>query len=356
MQINGEEEDPAGDPIRWMTDNLELRETTSSDFIFDHAESQSGRSLPVVYVPFEATNRGHFADRGQILDFAVHAGGAREPSSRSARVLDFGPGDGWPALLMAPMVREVVGVEGCKRRAAVCTENAERLGIDNARFICVRPGQSLPFEDAEFDAVVAASSLEQTPDPKAALGELYRVLRPQGRLRMHYESLSFYRGGREQEVWVACVDESQTRLIVFDRHVEKEYVRTFGLALDMPRQDVEGVFGGHGLRPSFAGLTEEVLQELTRHCVDAGRWVTQHPSCRTWLAWMREIGFVSARATYDGGWFAKRLFDRLGPSEIPKDVEGVDKYLLPLVETVITMQAPQTAAPGEWEHWISATK
>ncbi len=43
------------------------------------------------------------------------------------------------------------------------------------------PGEPLPFEDASFDGVTAGSSIEQTPDAKATLAELCRVLKPGGR-------------------------------------------------------------------------------------------------------------------------------------------------------------------------------
>ena len=42
--------------------------------------------------------------------------------------------------------------------------------------------QKLPFEDGEFDAAVAAWMLYHVPDVDPAIAELYRVLRPGGRL------------------------------------------------------------------------------------------------------------------------------------------------------------------------------
>ena len=340
--------DPADQAIRWIRDNLDVKQSNSVEFIFDQMASQSGRSLAVIYQPFDATRRGHFIDRGQILDFALHAD--------CGRVLDFGPGDGWPALLIAPMVEQVVGVEGSKRRAEVCDRNAERLGIVNASFVHVAPGRPLPFEDESFDAVTAASSIEQTPDPKATLAELYRVLRRHGRLRMHYESLGFYRDGRQRELAGLWIDPDRARLIVYDRHVDEGLVRHFGLATDLSAADVEALFARHCQKVSMAGLTPDVLAELAPHVIEAAQWTMRHPACSTWLAWLTEIGFREASPTFDGGWFAGRLFDRLPPAEIPADIEAVDDCLRPLVETVITMEAPQTAAAGNWEHWITAEK
>ena len=348
MQKDAKNAKPASGAIRWMLDNLDMRESSSMDFIFDHMESQSGKGLSVIYLPFDARKRGHFVDRGQILDYALHADGGR--------VLDFGPGDGWPSLLMAPMVKEVVGVEGSRKRTDVCAANAERLGLANVSFVQVEPGGPLPFEDESFDAAAAASSIEQTPDPKATLRELHRILRPHGQLRMHYESLSFYANGRERELGGLWIDEQRARLVVYDRHMDEGFVNHFGMATDLSADEVRALFTGHGQKVSMGGLTPEVLRGLAPHVIDAARWTTQHPSCPTWLAWLEEVGFREARPTYDGGWFAGRVFDGLSPSEIPRDIEAVDEYLRPLVEIVRTMEAPQTAPPGQWEHWISAVK
>ncbi len=339
---NGEEGDIVRDAIEWIRQNVGLGESSSVESLYDHMESQSGEQLCVIYVPFEATNRGHFVDRAQIIDYAVLCG--------SGRVLDFGPGDGWPSLLMAPMVEEVVGVDGSRRRVDVCTDNAKRLGLENASFVHVPPGEALPFPDESFDGVAAASSIEQTPDPRATLGELCRVLKPGGRLRMHYESLSYYAGGGERELSVGEGGD----LMIYDRHIGEEYVKHVRLELDLSEAEILGVFARHGLEPPNA--TPQVLSDLKPHITEAVTWTGQHPSCRSWCRLLREAGFGSAQATYDGGWFAHRLFDRLPESRRPGEMEAVDEMLRPLVEVVVMMEAPPAGARGEWEPWITAVR
>ncbi len=286
MQEHSQADDPASQAIRWVQDHLSLRETTASEFLYDHMDSQSGKSLEIVYQPFRTNQRGHFAGRGAILDFALHAGGGR--------VLDFGPGDGWPSLLIAPLVKEVVGVEGSKRRVRVCEENARRLGVTNARFAFVEPGKPLPFSEGSFDAVVAASSIEQTPDPRATLAELYRVLKPGGRLRMDAETLGYYRNNRERDVWLASDNGFETRLVLTDRHVDEEYAVQYGLALALSRDQVKDIFARRGLKVGTEGLTAEVLAKLRDHLTDAGTWRTKHPSNATWLTWLKKAGFRCA--------------------------------------------------------------
>jgi SAM-dependent methyltransferase len=327
--------------IEWIEANAKLRPTTSAEALYDQMESQSAWQLPVIYLPFDAGQRGHFVDRGQIIDYAALCG--------PGRVLDFGPGDGWPSLLMAPMVEEVIGVDGSRRRVEVCTRNADRLGIRNATFVDVPPGRPLPFEDASFDGVTAASSVEQTPDAKATLRELCRVLKPGGRLRMHYESLSYYAGGHEREMKIGD-DRRTADIVIFDRHIEEEYATHYQLILDVPADAVRAAVTE---RPN---AIHTVLADLKPHITDAVTWTTKHPSCRTLLKWLPEVGFSSAQATYDGGWFAKQLFDRLPEAKRPRDMSAVDEMLRPFVEIVVTMERPPTAAPGEWEPWVTAVK
>ena len=348
MQEHSEASETPADPDSWVLANHEVRQTNSTEFLYEHMESQSGRQLTDVYVPFNAADDGHFRGIARSLDYALHTNGGR--------VLDFGPGDGWPSLALAPYVKEIVGVDGAQRRVEVCEQNARRMGIGNARFLRVEPGKPLPFSAGSFDAVVAASSIEQTPDPKATLAELHRVLKPGGVLRMDYEPLGYYRGGREHEVWLAGMSNHETRLVLFDRHIDEEYARHVGLVLPMSKADVKAVFARHGVAVSYAAMTEPLLRDLVGRTVEAGTWRTQHPSCRTWLTWLREVGFSCAKATYDGHSFARVLVERIPRDQRPKDREAIEEYLRPIVQTMIELEAPPPARPDGWEPMITARK
>ena len=110
--------------LKWMEENLDLRESDASASLYDHMESQSGEQLAYVYRTFNGRIRSHFRDRGQILDFGLSVG--------KGRILDFGPGDGWPSLSMAGMVEEVVGVDGSARRVDVCMNSAYPVACQTA--------------------------------------------------------------------------------------------------------------------------------------------------------------------------------------------------------------------------------
>lgn len=167
--------------FEWITANARPRSVDSATLRFERMPSQSARSLPEIYRPLDPGDAGHWAHRGRIWNYVLSLEGAQ-------RVLDVGPGDGWPALLLAPHFREVIGIEPGPRRVAVCRENARRMRVRKARFEQMS-AMEMTFPDQSFDGVVAATSIEQTRDPSRTLREVYRVLKPGGTLRISYELL-----------------------------------------------------------------------------------------------------------------------------------------------------------------------
>jgi SAM-dependent methyltransferase len=102
-------------------------------------------------------------------EFVLEAVAAAKPQ----RVLEVGGGEGE---LAERMVKELgVGVVGVDQSEAMVAEQRAR-GID-AR---VGDVQELPFEDGEFDLVLAAWMLYHVPDLDRGVAELARVLRPDG--------------------------------------------------------------------------------------------------------------------------------------------------------------------------------
>jgi SAM-dependent methyltransferase len=112
-----------------------------------------------------------FVGRRRILRALLHQFlGPRQPDRR---LLDIGCGPGGMLAVLGEF-GEVVGVEAnvaAARRAAQRT--ACRVDVSGL------PGP-LPFEDSSFDAVSAFDVIEHVDDDRAAVRELYRLLRPGG--------------------------------------------------------------------------------------------------------------------------------------------------------------------------------
>jgi len=335
--------------LTWIEQVLKPKICNSEEFLYDEMESQSGFCLPIIYQSFDPHRPDHWLDRGSLFDYLYATQG------QGRRLLDFGPGDGWPSLIVAPFAAAVVGVDGSRRRVEVCQQNATRLGIKNAEFHYVQPGNPLPFPDESFDGVMAASSLEQTPDPKATLGELFRVLRPGGRLRMSFEGLEIYRNGYEQAADLEPVDSSSCRLTLYDRHIAEENAVMYRLWLAVPVDQATRILPMDGEQVHWAAVEVSLLEKIRPQITHAQCCRLTHPSSTTFIHWMKEIGFREAQATHSGGGFAWQYFEHLPEKERPKDMESIDRLLQPLVQIVIHMAAPPHL-PGGRDPMISAVK
>jgi ubiquinone/menaquinone biosynthesis C-methylase UbiE len=114
----------------------------------------------------------------------------------AARVLEVGCGTGPVARRLAtwPNVAEVIGLDP----SAIFIAKARELSAQHAN-LSFREGLAhpLPFSDAEVDVVVFHTTLCHLSEPREALGEAFRVLRPGGWLAIYdgdYASTTFGTG------------------------------------------------------------------------------------------------------------------------------------------------------------------
>lgn len=102
------------------------------------------------------------------------------------RVIDVGSGAGLDSLIAARMVGptgSVVGVDMTPAMLGRARQSADACGIRNLEF---REGyaEALPAPDAWADVVISNGVLNLAPDKTAALEEMYRALKPGGRLQI----------------------------------------------------------------------------------------------------------------------------------------------------------------------------
>ena len=333
------------DILEWINMELKPESCNSDRFIYDDMDSQSGHCLPVIYEPFDGTRKSHWRDRGSMLDYLLSTRG------EGKLLMDFGPGDGWPSLIVAPYASKVIGVEGSVRRAQVCTENADRLGISNAEFVYVPQGSRLPFEDNTFDGIMVATSVEQSLDPRSTLKELFRVLKPDGRLRIAYESLEVYRNGHERDAWLHPVDDRKCILILFDRDINNESAVQYSLTFILSAREIRNAFSTNGSSLSYDKVTIPLLESVRSFIIDSRMCRTIHPSGKTIVSWLREIGFGDIITSHSGSRIAGQLFDLLLEENRPGTLSQVDEYLEPIIKAVVDM-----AAPVETDPMITAIK
>jgi ArsR family transcriptional regulator len=103
------------------------------------------------------------------------------PPSSNARLLDIGTGTGRILELLAPRVRQALGVDASKAMLALARSRLSGPGFAHCA-VRLTDMYRLPLADMSFDTVVLQMVLHHAEDPDGAVTEAARVLHPGGTL------------------------------------------------------------------------------------------------------------------------------------------------------------------------------
>lgn len=101
-------------------------------------------------------------------------------------VLDLGCGAGCDTLLAARRVGQtgrVIGIDMTHEMVVKARRNAEHLGLSSVEVV-LGEIERLPLSDASMDLVISNGVFNLCPDKPGVLAEVFRVLKPGGRLQM----------------------------------------------------------------------------------------------------------------------------------------------------------------------------
>lgn len=171
-------------------------------------------------------------------------GGEREFACAQAvgDVLEVAVGTGRNLPFYGPRVDSLTGIDLSPAMLAIAKDRARELGRD----VDLRTGnaEALDFGDATFDTVVCTLSLCNIPDDRAAIAEMYRVLKPGGQL-----------------VLLDHVASHHWWMLVPQKLLEHVTLRTFGDYLTrrpLPLVEAQGFMVSHSQR-SKLGWVERLV-------------------------------------------------------------------------------------------------
>lgn len=108
-----------------------------------------------------------------------------EPIAEGSRVVDVGSGGGFDSFVAANYVGpsgKVIGIDMTPEMLSKSRATASKMEMSNVEF---REGyaEKLPVEDGWADVVISNGVINLCADKEAAFSEIFRVLRPGGRLQ-----------------------------------------------------------------------------------------------------------------------------------------------------------------------------
>jgi arsenite methyltransferase len=178
------------------------------------------------------------------------------PLHAGERIVDCGSGAGADALIAARLVGptgHVIGVDMTVEMLRGARASATQAGLSNVEF---REGllEALPIETGWADVVISNGVLNLVPDKAAAIAEMYRVLRPGGRLQaadIVLERPVSATSKHDVSLWTGCIaggvltDELVT-LFTAAGFADVEIVPGGDVFAGAPQQSSAAAFGTRG--------------------------------------------------------------------------------------------------------------
>lgn len=177
-------------------------------------------------------------------------------------VLDIGSGSGTDTLIAASLTGstgKVYGLDMTRAMREKLARNIEAMGIGHVEVLAGN-AEEIPLPDASIDVITSNGVINLVPDKPAAIGEMFRVLRPGGCLQIsdivigaNEETLAEVRD--IPRLWSECIVGAVTELAYFDMFTAAGFDRPttlnifdyFSKSQVKETRDIAASFQAHGI-------------------------------------------------------------------------------------------------------------
>jgi ubiquinone/menaquinone biosynthesis C-methylase UbiE len=155
------------------------------------------------------------------------------------RAVDLACGTGALALVFAPHVCWICGLDLTPAMLAIAQRSSREAGVQNIAF-AVGNAQQIPFPDGSLDLALTSYALHHVPDPAQVIGEMSRVFKP---------------GGRVGVIDIFASEDPRSA----EMHDRIERVRDPSHTRTLARGEFEKLFGAKGLRITGTHIEEHAV-------------------------------------------------------------------------------------------------
>ena len=192
-------------------------------------------------------------------------------------ILELGSGTGGLSVALARNGAKVYGIEPSSHGIVASIERSKNY--KNARtFFFLGVGEALPFQNNSFDLVISSAVLEHVKDLEKVVEEIFRILKPNGKIYQEIPNYLFPFEGHYKIVWFPLLPKKIAKLYVKLRRMNPAFLnhinyttpqRVFKLFADRGFKELkdlylEEFYGKIEYPENFSNLGMKVLGKIIR--------------------------------------------------------------------------------------------